>query len=123
MTQNPYKNPTYIDNPNYINPNYNINKINTNYDLSKNAYQTQYNNNLKINQNYQKDIATSTLLLKYLDKYPIKTDNIIHSKRHLDINNYYIMKYQSEIYILKLIILFCGLALIGCLFFLKGFIL
>jgi hypothetical protein len=32
------------------------------------------------------------------------------------------MKYQSETYILKLIIFFCGLALIGALIFLKGFI-
>ena len=50
------------------------------------------------------------------------TTNDIYNKKLLDVNNYYILKYKSESHILKLIIFFCGLALIGCLFFLKGFI-
>jgi hypothetical protein len=52
---------------------------------------------------------------------PLST-NDIYNKKLLDVNNYYILKYKSESHILKLIIFFCGLALIGCLFFLKGFI-
>ena len=49
-------------------------------------------------------------------------ENHIYNQKLLDVNNYYILKYKSESNILKLIIFFCGLALIGCLFFLKGFI-
>lgn len=74
------------------------------------------------NSDYQTDLSASTVLLKYLDKYPKPKPNIIYNERQLEINNYYIMKYKSESYILKLIIFFCGLALIGCLFFYKGFI-
>lgn len=48
--------------------------------------------------------------------------NHIYNQKLLDVNNYYILKYKSESNILKLIIYFCGLALIGCFFFLKGFI-
>jgi hypothetical protein len=83
---------TYIDNPNYD------------------------------KDNYQTDISASTVLLKYLDKYPQPKPNIIYNERQLEINNYYIMKYKSESYILRLIIFFCGLSLVGCLFFFKGFI-
>jgi hypothetical protein len=48
--------------------------------------------------------------------------NHIYNQKLLDVNNYYILKYKSESNILKLIIFFCGLALIGCFFFLKGLI-
>ena len=48
--------------------------------------------------------------------------NHIYNQKLLDVNNYYILKYKSESNILKLIIFFCGLALIGCVFFLKGLI-
>lgn len=85
-------NQTYIDNPNY----------------DQSIYQT--------------DLSASTVLLKYIDKYPKPKHNIVYNDRQLEINNYYIMKYKSESYILQLIIFFCGLALIGCLFFFKGFI-
>ena len=85
-------NQTYIDNPNY---------------------DEQY---------YQTDLSASTVLLKYLDRYPKPKPNIIYNERQLEINNYYIMKYKSESYILRIIIFFCGLALIGCLFFFKGLI-
>jgi len=120
---------TYIDNPNYVNPDYKINYFN-NKKLNKESenidlYLSQYNNNLKVNQNYQTDLSASTLLLKYLDNYQSKINvpvNLDYSNRQLEINNYYIMKYRSESYILKLIIFFCGMALIGCFFFLKGFI-
>jgi uncharacterized membrane protein len=87
-----------------------------------NQKQTYIDNPNYDNQNYQTDLSASTVLLKYLDKYPKPTHNIIYNERQLEINNYYIMKYKSESYILRLIILFCGLALIGCLFFFKGFI-
>lgn len=70
----------------------------------------------------QIDLSASTVLLKYLDKYPKPKHDIIYDERQIEINNYYIMKYKSESYIFKLIIFFCGLALIGCLFFSKGFI-
>lgn len=73
-------------------------------------------------RDYQTDLSASTVLLKYLDKYPKPKPNIMYNERQLEMNNYYIMKYKSESYILKLIIFFCGLALIGCLFFFKGFI-
>lgn len=85
-------NETYIDNPNYD------------------------------ERDYQTDLSASTVLLKYLDKYPKPSPNNIYNERQLEMNNYYIMKYKSESYILKLIIFFCGLSLIGCLFFFKGFI-
>ena len=55
-----------------------------------------------------------------LTKEPNK--NHIYNQKLLDVNNYYILKYKSESNLLKLIIFFCGLALIGCFFFLKGLI-
>jgi amino acid permease len=48
--------------------------------------------------------------------------NIIYDEKEIEVNNYYILKYKSESHILKSIIFFCGLSLIGCFFFLKGFI-
>lgn len=48
--------------------------------------------------------------------------NNIYDEKEIEVNNYYILKYKSESHILKSIIFFCGLALIGCLFFLKGLI-
>ena len=59
-----------------------------------------------------------------MDSYTNKdiSKNIIYDQKQLDVNNYYILKYKSEIYILQLIIFFCGLSLIGCFFFLKGLI-
>jgi len=75
-----------------------------------------------INSNYSLDTSQSYNSLKYLNTYKQKPGNEIYNKRHIDVNNYYIMKYQSESYILKLIIFFCGLSLVGCLFYLKGLI-
>ena len=75
-----------------------------------------------INSNYSLDISQSYNSLKYLNSYKKKPGNEIYNERHIDVNNYYIMKYQSESYILKLIIFFCGLSLLGCLFYLKGLI-
>lgn len=40
-----------------------------------------------------------------------------HKKREQDIEEYYRKKYQQQIFILKLVILFSVIALIGCLFF------
>lgn len=57
-----------------------------------------------------------------IDNQNIKNTNDVYNEKLLDVNNYYILKYKSESHILKLIIFFCGLALIGCFFFLKGFI-
>lgn len=48
--------------------------------------------------------------------------NNIYDEKELEVNNYYILKYKSESDILKSIIFFCGLSLIGCFFFLKGLI-
>lgn len=86
--------------------------------------QTQtYIDNPKYDEtDYHTDLSASTALLKYLDKYPKPKHDIVYNERQLEINNYYIMKYKSESYIFRLIIFFCGLALIGCLFFYKGFI-
>jgi uncharacterized membrane protein len=86
-----------------------------------NHKQTYIDNPKYDEANYQTDISASSVLLKYLNKYPKPKDNV-YNERQLEINNYYIMKYKSESYIFKLIIFFCGLALIGCLFFFKGFI-
>jgi hypothetical protein len=69
-----------------------------------------------------RDMMGGVSALRYLNSYKQKPGNEIYNKRHIDSNKYYIMKYQSESYILKLIIFFCGLALIGCLFYLKGLI-
>ena len=69
-----------------------------------------------------RDITGGEVALRYLNTYKQKPGNEIYNERHIDVNNYYIMKYQSESYILKLIIFFCGLSLIGCLFYLKGLI-
>jgi hypothetical protein len=133
MTQKHVNNPQYkIDDPAYIDPNYDtkhFNKYLADNQIDRTApenYLQQYVNNININSNYNYDIGLSNGLLKYLNSY--KSDpnannpNSAYKQRHIDVNNYYIMKYQSETYILKLIIFFCGLSLIGALFFLKGFI-
>jgi hypothetical protein len=74
------------------------------------------------NSDSLEDIQKADIALKYVNTYKQKPGNEIYNERHVDVNKYYIMKYQSESYILKLIIFFCGLALIGCLFYLKGLI-
>jgi hypothetical protein len=126
-------NKTIIKDPKYSIPNYHTDYANdlylelkgTNDDLV-NLYKNQYKNNLIEQKNYEKDIKFSSNVLGYIneiqrhDKKPT-----VHNKyknRQLEINNYYIMKYNSESYILKLIIFFCGLALVGCLFHLKGYV-
>ena len=122
----------YINNPNYPipSPDFNVDYMN-NLNLRENSpnidlYMTQQQNYMNINDNYSNDLNNSYSLLKYLNKYQRDPDkehpNLIYSERQIGVNKYYIMKYQSESYILKLIIFFCGLALIGSLFFLKGFI-
>jgi len=133
MTQKYVNNPQYrINNPNYVDPDYKTSHFNAylkagQYDVqAPENYLDQYVNNKTINRNYNYDIGVSQGFLKYLNSY--KSDpnannpNSAYKQRHIDVNNYYIMKYQSESYILKLIIFFCGLSLIGALFFLKGFI-
>jgi hypothetical protein len=133
MTQKHVNDSQYkINDPKYVNPDYNIkhfnkyladNQIDTTVPEN---YAQQYLNNKVINSNYNLDVGLSTGLLKYLDSYKsepnVNNPNSDYKQRHIDVNTYYIMKYQSESYILKLIIFFCGLALIGSLFFLKGFI-
>ena len=133
MTQKHVNNSQYkLNNPNYVDPSYNIKHFNK-YLVDNRIgrvvpenYLQQYINNININSNYNYDIGLSTGFLKYLDSYKsdpnVNNPNNAYKQRHIDVNNYYIMKYQSESYILKLIIFFCGLALIGALFFLKGFI-
>lgn len=133
MTQKHVNDNEYrIDDPKYIDPSYNVKYFNklledegvTNYIPDKLLNDTQqYSNNVNVNKNYKNDIYISTGLLKYLDSYKSKpTPNNVYNERHIDANKYYIMKYQSETHILKLIIFFCGLALIGSFFFLKGLI-
>jgi amino acid permease len=79
------------------------------------------NPNYDANTN-QNDLSASISLLNYVNGYQPKKINPIYNERQVEINKYYSMKYKSESYILKLIIFFCGLALVGCLFKLKGFI-
>lgn len=75
--------------------------------------------------NYAKDIILSTGLVNKLilnegdsnDSY-----NPTYDERQVEINHYYISKYQAESNVLKQIIFFCGLAILGCLFFMKGLI-
>jgi len=133
MTQNHVNDNEYrIDDPKYIDPSYNIKYFNgllkdenvTTYIPDKLLnHAQQYSNNVNVNTNYKNDLYLSTGLLKYLDSYKSKpTPNNVYNERHIDANKYYIMKYQSETHILKLIIFFCGLALIGSFFFLKGLI-
>jgi len=122
----------YINNPNYPipSPDFNadyVNNLKLRTDNPKaDLYLTQQQNYMNINHNYSSDLNNSYALLKYLNKSQRDPDesqpNIIYNERQIDVNKYYIMKYQSESYILKLIIFFCGLALLGCLFFLKGLI-
>lgn len=124
---------TVIDDPNYRIPTYNtgyandlyLELIGTNDDLV-NLYKNQYKNNLIQNKNYEKDAKFSSEVLAHMNEIQRHDKKKIVQKqyknRQVEINNYYIMKYNSESYIFKLIIFFCGLALIGCLFHLKGYI-
>ena len=78
--------------------------------------------------NYSTDISLSTTILNKLNKNNSdnsdKSDNsdILNDERHIKVNNYYISKYAAETNILKQIIFFCGLCIIGGLFFMKGLI-
>lgn len=48
--------------------------------------------------------------------------NVNHKKRQQDIQDYYNKNYQQQIFILKLVIFFSVIALVGCLFFNFGLI-
>ena len=121
---------TYINNPRYQipSPDYNADYVNS-LGLKVNSpnvklYQQAQQNYMNSNFNYSNDLTMSDGLLKYINKYQGKDKpiDLIYGDKQLDVNNYYIQKYKSESYIFKLIIFFCGLALVGCLFFLKGLI-
>jgi hypothetical protein len=106
-----------ITNPGYVSLDFpNLNPTDANY------------SNLNAEKkNYLKDIHVSTELTNILtyDKNrenSLKNSNPIHEERQLQINRYYILKYQAQSNVFKLIIFFCGLAIIGCLFYMKGFI-
>jgi len=130
-----------INNPNYkvIDFNTNIKEINSistlgpstigmNNLYNKGEYISQYKNLQSETINYKKDINYSTYLINYLNNIKNKQNsrkqpyNEANEKRKLEINNYYILKYKKESDILKELIFFCGLALIGCIVFMKGFI-
>lgn len=119
-------NPNYIEDPEYVDPDYKINYLKelklTRESPNAEGYVKKYNNNLSSAINYNRDLNASKYTLKYLNRYKGPLVNSNYHKRQIDVNNYYIMKYQSESYILKLIIFFCGLSLVGSLFYLKGFI-
>jgi len=109
-----------------------------NKDLSFNTYQNYVNNNNKYNnpenitkynnfskemKNYNGDIKMSGMMLKYFNNNKLEDiDNSLNDMRQIETNNYYTSKYNKESYILKQIIFYCCLALVGSLFFLKGFI-
>jgi hypothetical protein len=128
-----------INNPNYndISFNndillYNNNPLESNglqiHYWTKAEYISQYDNLKNENANYRKDINNSTYFIRYLNNInnkknsTIKPHNEDNEQRQLEINNYYILKYKKESDILKELIFFCGLALIGCVVFMKGFI-
>jgi hypothetical protein len=109
-----------------------------NKDLSFNSYQqyinnntlyedpikiAQYNNFFTENDNHNMDIKKSRYMLNYLNSNKLEDiDNSLNDTRQIDINNYYTAKYNKESNILKQIIFYCCLALVGSLFFLKGYI-
>ena len=84
------------------------------------------NDNLNAEKlNYSKDITLSTSFLNKinLDKSTtVDSYDSINDERQVKINNYYISKYTAESNILKQIIFFCGLCIIGSLFYMKGLI-
>uniref|UniRef100_A0A6C0ETQ4 Uncharacterized protein n=1 Tax=viral metagenome TaxID=1070528 RepID=A0A6C0ETQ4_9ZZZZ len=83
----------------------------------------QYNNFYTEMGNYKGDIRMSTVMLDYLNNNKLENiDNSLNDMRQIDINNYYTAKYNKESNILKQIIFYCCLALVGSLFFLKGLI-
>ena len=113
-------------------------KNNYNKDLSFNTYKNYVNNNrlydndnqIKQYNNFSKemniydgDVRMSTMMLQYLNNNKLEDiDNSLNDMRQIDINNYYTSKYNKESNILKQIIFYCCLALVGSLFFLKGLI-
>ena len=124
-----------LNDPTYENNNYNdlINDVNS---RSKNGtplynnpeYKIAYNNLSKQKTNYQNDITMSNYFLTKLNIIKTKKNTLIqpnnedNDKRQIEINNYYILKYKKEGDILKTLIFFCALALIGSLFSIKGLI-
>ena len=83
----------------------------------------QYNNFTKEITNYNQDIQFSGGFIRYLNTIKLKdVDNSLNDMRQIDINHYYTSKYNKESNILKQIIFYCCLALVGSFFFLKGLI-
>jgi hypothetical protein len=86
------------------------------------------NDNLNAEKsNYATDITLSTglvnkLILSHSNSYSDVSYNPNNDERQIKINNYYISKYEAETNVLKQIIFFCGLCIIGCLFYIKGII-
>jgi hypothetical protein len=126
-----------------INPNYKVIDFNNNIQYinelsvcssnttpyyTKGEYISQYKNLKNENTNYKKDIDYSTYLIDVINDIQIKKNSLKqpyneeNEKRQLQINNFYILKYKKESDILKQLIFFCGLALLGCIVFMKGFI-
>jgi len=101
-----------------VNPNYTpINFDTYNLDISVNP------NFSAEKDNYSTDITTSTNFTKLVTSLQMDHSyNLFNDERQIQINNYYILKYQAESNVLKQIIFFCGLAIIGCLFFMNGLI-
>jgi len=87
-------------------------------------YVAQYTNFKNQMDNYNNDITNSNVFMSYLNnnKKLLNNDNSANNIRQIEINNYYTSKYNSESNILKNVVMFCCLALVGSLFFLKGVI-
>ena len=76
-------------------------------------------------QNVLSDISYSTLVAKQLYAFengPVKQDIITNQQRLIKIDRFYIDKYKAQTTILKQIIFFCCLGLIGAIFYNKQII-
>lgn len=81
----------------------------------------------KLHENYTKDLEYMGTVEKLINELSGSSmseleKDVNHKKKQQDIQEYYHQKYQQQIFIVKLLILFALVALVGCVFFNYGFI-
>ena len=81
----------------------------------------------KLYENYKTDVEYMGVIHTLVDEYnggPLQQleKNVNHKKKEMDIQEYYQKQYQQQIFILKIVIVFAILTMVGCLFFNFGLI-
>ncbi len=105
-----------------------LNQVIMDISMSDSYYRNQMANEVnKIYENYDKDVQYMGVIHNLINdvRDSSLTDlekNVNHKKKQQDIQEYYNKQYQQQIFLLKLLILFSLISLVGCLFFNYGLI-